>query len=103
MNIKTLNSIKKLITLMGLKRIANYLLGSYAKVFQHHVCTRNGIKYSLDLSESIDFATYFGGWEPETIEFIENNVKDRMALQKGLHNVLRIVKLRVLGRIKSNC
>ncbi len=84
MNMKTLNSIKKLIKLMGLKRVANYLLGLYAKFFQHHVCIRNGIKYSLDLSETIDFATYFGGWEPETIEFIENNVKkDNYIIEVG--------------------
>lgn len=76
MKSKNLNSIKKAIALIGLKRIVIFLMGSYAKIFQHHICTRNGIKYSLDLSESIDFATYFGGWEPETIEFIENNISE---------------------------
>lgn len=61
---------------MGLKKIVIYILSFYAKFFQHHICIRNGIYYSLDLSEAIDFATYFGGWEPETIDFIENNVKE---------------------------
>jgi FkbM family methyltransferase len=84
MKSKSLNSIKKVIILLGLKRISNYILGSYSKIFQYHVCIRNGIKYSLDLSESIDFATYFGGWEPETIEFIENNVyKDNYVIEVG--------------------
>ena len=46
----------------------------YATLFQHHICFRNGVKYSLDLSEAIDFATYFEGWEPETIAFIERYV-----------------------------
>ena len=71
---KILKSIKKTIHLMGLKNIVLYLLGLYAKIFQHHICMRNGINYSLNLSEAIDFATFFGGWEPETIDFIENNV-----------------------------
>jgi FkbM family methyltransferase len=29
----------------------------------------------LDLREVVDFATYFGGWEPETIAFIDRCVK----------------------------
>jgi len=84
MNSKILKKIKKVITWMGLKKIVNYFLSLYAKIFRHHICIRNGIFYSLDLSEAIDFATYFGGWEPETIEFIENNVKkDHYVVEVG--------------------
>jgi FkbM family methyltransferase len=74
MNSKILTLIKNLLTSLGLKRFIFKLFGLYAKNFQHHICKRNGINYCLDLSEAIDLATYFGGWEPETITFIENNV-----------------------------
>ena len=76
MNSKHLKLIKNLIISSGLKKFVLYLLGLFAKIFRHHICKRNGINYSLDLNEAIDFATFFGGWEPETIEFIETNVKE---------------------------
>ena len=89
---------------MGLKKIINYFLSIYAKKFQYHICTRNGIIYSLDLTEAIDFATYFGGWEPETIEFIENNVKNgnyiiEVGANVGIQTLHLAKKVGVNGRV----
>lgn len=98
---KNFKRIKKIIILMGLKNLVTYLLESYAKIFRYHNCTRNGIKYSLDLSEAIDFATYFGGWEPETIDFIENNVKkDNYVIEVGAN--VGIQSLHLAKKVGAN-
>jgi FkbM family methyltransferase len=60
----------------GLKRSANSLMNAYARVNSKMICVRGGITYVLDLSEAIDRAIYFGGWEPDTIRFLRRTVHD---------------------------
>ena len=55
--------------------LANVFYALQRTLKPHRTCTREGIKYRLDLNELIDFSIYRGwGWERETIEFLKHNL-----------------------------
>lgn len=71
-------SLKKLIIstvkIFYLKKIVIKMLQNLARRFPKKLVTRNGLKYDLDLRETIDFAIYFHVWEPETHRFLAEHV-----------------------------
>lgn len=70
-----INALKKAVRVLHIKGPVIRALRVYGRLFPTHVVARRGIKYRLDLREVVDFATYFGGWEPETIKFIDERLK----------------------------
>ncbi len=66
---------KAIVKALGLQGPAAGAVRTYARMFPHQICSRDGIKYDLDLSEVIDFSIFSGGWEPGTLGFLKENVK----------------------------
>lgn len=60
---------------VGLRSAAGAAARWYAEVKPHQVCNRGGIKWDLDLTRTIDYGVYLGGWEPGTLKFLRKNVK----------------------------
>jgi FkbM family methyltransferase len=69
-----LATAKRIINGLGLRAPVLRALRAYGNSFPHKTVVRRGVKYQLDLRQVIDFATYFAGWEPETIAFIDDSV-----------------------------
>jgi FkbM family methyltransferase len=93
----TLNKIKSVLELLKIKKFALKLTKIYAKIHPNQIVKRNGINYSLDLNQLIDFGTFIGGWEPGTIEFLNRNLnKGDVAIEVGANvgaHTLIIAKL----------
>jgi FkbM family methyltransferase len=69
-----LDVAKRVIHATGLRPSAGAILRAYAKLRPNHTCTRDGIRYQLDLSQVIDIGIFVGGWEPQTMQILRNNV-----------------------------
>jgi len=74
------------------------------QLYPLRIATRWGIKYSLDLRETIDFATYFSAWEPETMEFINRYVSEgdwiiEIGSNVGIHTLLLAKKSAENGKV----
>lgn len=67
--------LKKVIVFTRLNLVLNLLLNLYSWFFRYHEVTRNGIKYKLDLKESVDRGIFLFGWEPLTISWLNQNLK----------------------------
>jgi len=70
-----LRAIKFTLKALGLHKIAWRFVIFLVSIKPQVTCKRGGIRYSLDLRELIDLYTYIGGWEPETIRFLNENLK----------------------------
>lgn len=70
-----INAVKTVVRALHIKEPVLRALRLYGRLFPRHLVARRGIRYRLDLREVVDFATYFGGWEPETIKFIDARLK----------------------------
>mgnify|MGYP000259317266 CR=1 FL=1 len=68
-------SMKSIIIHLHLQRIAYAIFGIYASFFSHQVVVRDGIKYALDLRESVDRGIFLLGWEPLTIKWLHDNLQ----------------------------
>lgn len=60
---------------IGLQKFFGAAAKTYAQLFPNQVCTRGEVRWDLDLTRLIDFEIFFGGWEPESIRFLEENVR----------------------------
>jgi FkbM family methyltransferase len=67
--------LKQILKSLRLQNASLSVVRAYARVFQRQLSKRNGIRYDLDLTEVIDFAIFVGGWESETLKFLDDNVK----------------------------
>ena len=89
--------IRKFIKFFRLKRFILFLIGFYSKLRPNHKVIRNGITYSLDLRKLIDFSIFMGGWEENTIKFLNRNVKqNNFVIEVGANigaHTLQIAKL----------
>jgi FkbM family methyltransferase len=69
-------------------------MGAWSKLRQHTICVRRGVRYQLDLSQTIDRSLYFyGSWEPETTDFLLNTIKPgdtviEVGANVGAHSLL---------------
>jgi FkbM family methyltransferase len=72
-SIKTL--IKKIIIILNFQKLVYYLFSIYASIFRYQIVIRDGIKYQLDLQESVDRGIFLLGWEPLTIKWLHDNLK----------------------------
>jgi FkbM family methyltransferase len=80
----TIEVAKRVIHLAGLRRSAGAILRAYARIRPNHICTRDGIRYRLNLSQVIDLGIFSGGWEPRTLEFLRKNVRPgQIAIEVG--------------------
>lgn len=67
--------LKKIINFLGIRKYILKLLTVYGRIFPYRVVSRGGIKYSIDLTEAIDFNIFLGGWEPKTLKFLRDNLR----------------------------
>jgi FkbM family methyltransferase len=70
-----LNIIKTLVKKLGLSGFLIDIIKLYAKFFPNQIVTRSGIKYSVDLRQVVDFGTFLGGWEKNTLDFLRKTLK----------------------------
>tara|TARA_A100001015_G_scaffold304089_1_gene394748 strand:+ start:331 stop:1158 length:828 start_codon:yes stop_codon:yes gene_type:complete len=96
------NKIKRLIEKLGLKPVFVYLKDLYSYFFRFQKVTRDGLKFKLDLHEVIDRGIFFGGWEPESIEWIKRNIKSgdiviEVGANVGAHSLLIAKKIQPNG------
>ena len=66
---------KKVARALGVTAAAGRVAAGCAKVFPHQRCRRGDILWNLDLTRTIDYGIYLGGWEPETIGFLKSNLR----------------------------
>lgn len=79
-----LTAAKHLIKFLGLKNTFLKLFGLYARIFPNQIIKRNGIRYAVDLNQVVDFGTFLGGWEPNTIDFLTKSLKSgEVAIEVG--------------------
>tara|TARA_B100001109_G_C18783864_1_gene436687 strand:- start:81 stop:905 length:825 start_codon:yes stop_codon:yes gene_type:complete len=88
-----INNLKKIIIRLKLKKLFVFLKDFYSYIFRHHTVERDGLKFKLDLHEVIDRGVYFGGWEPESVDWIKNNIKKgdiviEVGANVGAHSLL---------------
>lgn len=88
-----INNLKKIIKTLKLKKLFVILIDIYSYIFRYHKVERDGIKYKLDLHEVIDRGVYFGGWEPESVDWIKKNIKKgdvviEVGANVGAHSLL---------------
>lgn len=75
MTLQMLNNIKLILEKLSFKAVALYILKKYSNVFPNHIISRNGLKYAVDLRQVVDFGTFLGGWEKETVIFLKKTLK----------------------------
>jgi FkbM family methyltransferase len=71
----TIGVVRSIVRGLRLKPVAIPIFNAYTRMRPRRVCTRDGIKYALDLTELIDRAIWMHGWEPMTIAFIKKYVR----------------------------
>ena len=67
--------LKKVIIFLNSSKLVFYFFDIYASIFRYQTVVRDGIKYQLDLMESVDRGIFLLGWEPLTIKYLHDNLK----------------------------
>lgn len=98
------NLARRIIKATGLGQCVHALVGAYARVRPHHVCTRGGITYDLDLSEVIDRSIFLGGWEPETVHFLRSTIQSgdvviEVGANVGAHTLILAERVGAQGSV----
>lgn len=65
------NSIRNTIKIFHLQKIATRFIQASTIFKRNYIIQREGILYRVDLTKTIDFGIFRGGWEPTTIKFLK--------------------------------
>lgn len=76
--------IKKIITILGLKNLSLKILKALPKLKKNWRVNRDGIWYHLDISKTVDFGIFLGGWEADTIGVLKKYLAaDKVVCEVG--------------------
>ena len=67
--------LKKIVVALKFQKISYKIFDLYAHFFRFTTVSRDGIRYKLDLRESVDRGIFLLGWEPLTLNWLTNNLK----------------------------
>jgi len=95
---------RKVVKSLGVQKVVIGLVKIIAFFKPNWIVNRDGIRYSLDLRKLIDREILFGGWEQNTINFIDknlipNNTVIEVGANIGAHTLIMAKKVGSNGRI----
>jgi FkbM family methyltransferase len=98
--------LRRLLKSIGLAGLVRYTANAWADLLskQERICVRGGIRFHLDLSQTIDRNIYFGGWERRTISFLKSTLKSgdiviEVGANVGAHTLLMAQSVLPSGRV----
>ena len=69
-----IEATRRIVRALRLRKVILAGVNVYARISPRHVCTRDGIRYKVDLSEVIDQGIWLYGWEPNTIALLKRHI-----------------------------
>ncbi len=102
-----MNSIdmaRKVVRTLHLRKLIFAGTNAYARIRPRGLCTREGIRYRVDLREVIDQGIWLYGWEPSTIALLKRHISAgdtviEVGANVGAHTLLLAKLVGVSGKV----
>lgn len=102
--VNSIDVTRRIVRALHLRKLIFAGANAYARVSPRHICTRDGIRYRVDLTEVIDQGIWLYGWEPATIALLKRQISPgdiviEVGANVGAHTLLLAKLVGSTGRV----